>query len=693
MLYMDSFKAWRPAHAARPTISIREEPGRSAMVTVANFTLASDLPCDADTTVRIIFTTVIGDAVDTTDLYTGQYKFQTPLPPKLKAEPDMADAAVASGMPSSQPAARLTGKTDTALVGGRAKERKDDSKKRKKEEEPESSICAIATDNTCHWKTHSAEERRFLISKVIPLAVAPIDPNIDGPTQEEILRRVLSKVNDGKLAKTSGGQIDFQIQDCVLMRCTGPDKRSALRIDLKNFAHKAMPHAILYKLFRDPKFDVKDWQKMRRVSGCQMGYNGQQHGGWNHKNYCCCNPFHYTIEGEAPLPLPLPVHPSEDPARKKRRTDDAGDQLDQATASGDGAGGAAAGPGGADAGQKPLSGVASEQELSWLLKSVHPSALVGMDMFRQRPEARQILKRLTDKVAYGFLTKAVGRDLSFEKKKCVLVNCTHDSRSTIRMDISNFHSKCWPHALAYRMFRDPLFQMNSWKSLVSKGGCPYGYTGRYRNGGSRGWINDEFVCINPFHYEVEERRDRDPMKRKQAAAALALAEAKAAAAKSKLPALGLKHMVQGEEPSSRPPREAALERVPPKQALLEIATTSADPGIARMLECPVQSGMLARYFGEKNNLHFIRKGRIEMLLRDRNIILHLSAGSGFGSIGFSHPNVEYRVVEPVELCTFPPEAAVDLYGNHFEAYANLIAIVQATNTAIDRETSTSACVL
>lgn len=84
-----------------------------------------------------------------------------------------------------------------------------------------------------------------------------------------------------------------------------------------------------------------------------------------------------------------------------------------------------------------------------------------------------------------------------------MVPALRESRSTVRMDIVNLAPKCWPHALAYRLWRDQYFQLKEWQCLRKTSQCKYGYSGP-RSGGSGGWIDDNYICVNPFHYEVVE---------------------------------------------------------------------------------------------------------------------------------------------------------------------------------------------
>ena len=345
---------------------------------------------------------------------------------------------------------------------------------------------------------HSMDERSFLIRRVKKEAIHTMNANKAPPTAMDIVRRLIDRIWKGKFAVTNDdAQIGFQANNCTLVKCD-INSRSLIRLDIVNYVNKCMPHALAFKLWRDPTFELKDWKKLQRTSRCLFGHGGgskdctTDHTGtganrgnaWGHNQFVCINPFHYEnqdSDGIAPMPKGPIFDATLEPNVYDTRSSSSSSDSDMSSGE--------------------MAGVPMA-EFQWLLHSHRPAGLMGIDNARSRPDAADIITRILDKIKYGKLTKAKGKKIAFETHKCVLVNCHRESRSSVRMDIVNLASKCWPHALTYRLWRDPYFQMKEWQTLRAKQPlCVYGYAGP-KSGGSGGWIDDHYICINPFHYEI-----------------------------------------------------------------------------------------------------------------------------------------------------------------------------------------------
>lgn len=332
-------------------------------------------------------------------------------------------------------------------------------------------------------RTISSEELHFLISKIKTGAIEPMHRLKSPPVPHDVVRRLLDKIVSGSLTIVRNSTVSFVKDDCVLVAC--PKRlRSHVRFDIANFCAKVFPHALAYRLWCDPHFNMKDWQKLLRKPCCLFGYSGPKLGGWAHNHYVCANPFHYTL-GVQKMTADFMSY--------------AGDSIDTEAVAATAA--AASYPSDDDTVAKMpmVKGIALD-EFEWLIKQHRPGSLVGTEAKYARPDPSDVTRRLLDKIDLGSLTKRKGKQIQFEKK-CVLIKCRRESRSSCRMDVNNLQRKAWPHALTYRMWRDQHFQLTAWQSLHSESCCKYGYNGP-RHGGAGGWANDEYLCINPFHYHA-----------------------------------------------------------------------------------------------------------------------------------------------------------------------------------------------
>ena len=88
-----------------------------------------------------------------------------------------------------------------------------------------------------------------------------------------------------------------------------------------------------------------------------------------------------------------------------------------------------------------------------------------MDPQRAQPDHTDVVKRVLEKVKLGRMT-VVAADtgaISFQKQDCVLIPCTKETRSAVRIDVSNLTCKSWPQAMTFRMWRDASLDFQSWQ--------------------------------------------------------------------------------------------------------------------------------------------------------------------------------------------------------------------------------------
>ena len=310
--------------------------------------------------------------------------------------------------------------------------------------------------------------------------------------------RLINRTLRGKFCYKREGTMGFQESECVLVNCAH-ERRSAIRLGADQVVsrRKIMLHALAYTLWCDPNFNCDDWRSLRRKHNCMYGYcGGEGNSGWAHNKYCCVNPFHYQHDRKVPPNDSsgvgdLTLHKHEQfrlhlaPPNPEMFIQLNGDKV----------------PARDDSMLRLGNGNHSPDEFRWLCDAHQKFALVGTDDNRSAPDEADVIKRLVEKVHHGTFTRKLGDRISFEKDKCVLVMSPREARSSVRIDIVNFASKCWPQALTYRLFRDPYFQLKEWQNLRRIRCCKHGYAGP-KCGGSGGWPTENFICVNPFHYEV-----------------------------------------------------------------------------------------------------------------------------------------------------------------------------------------------
>ena len=361
----------------------------------------------------------------------------------------------------------------------------------------------------------TGHEVEFMIQMVKPGALQQLT-NDGGMTASgrDLVLRLVNRTLRGKFCYKRDGTMGFQSSECVLVNCAH-ERRSATRLDLPRSGRgKVMLHALAYTLWCDPNFNYEDWRSLKRGHHCMYGHSGGDgNSGWAHNKYSCVNPFHYQPGGTStPTASKRSISTTNDLTLHKHehfRLHQAppnpemfiqlnGDKTflkdDSKSSSGNGSHRMGHTIGCGNGSHEP-------DEFRWLCNAHQKFALVGIDDKRCAPDEVDVIKRLIEKVQHGTFTKKVGDKISFEREKCVLVVSPREARSSVRIDIVNFASKCWPQALTYRLFRDPYFQLKEWQNLRKIDCCNHGYAGP-KCGGSGGWPTENYICVNPYHYEV-----------------------------------------------------------------------------------------------------------------------------------------------------------------------------------------------
>ena len=686
-----SSSTWKKAHAQKAFI-VQEIPS----VTCLKFTVDPDMP-SATTRLRVTYQSTANP--NKVILKEQPYEFNgTTRGPSVGMKRSLEHGSTAS----------------VRVRGGRASLDEDYTTRHTKKKLGEPSATGQAAEGSGNdnanipYKTHSTDERHFLEKKVLPNAIKPIVATKHIPNPSEVVRRIVDRVDKGKFCTTQGGQITFQDHECVLVKGKG-ENRSGIRMDIVNYVSKCMPHALVFKLFRDPDFDPKDWQQLERVSGCFFGYGGAELGGWTHNTYMCCNPMHYRFRGkDVPEINNVPIRTK---AAKRARREKPTKYSSSGTSPSSGAITSSSSSEDIDPASRPNVGVGSDYEMAWLVRKHHPASLLGLDIFRKRPDAHDVIRRLTDKIAYGMMTKMTGRDVNFEKKKCLLVACTRENRSAVRMDIVNFTSKCWPHALAYKLWRDPLFQLKRWQTLVSTGDCKYGYAGKKCTTG-QGWVDPNFICVNPWHYHVAVEERSDSNKPREATKASTKKQAQGQTKdllqshSEELPfANVLPSLYDGSTGNALLKRLDGLEGVGSEANTTATAAPLEEELKAIVDEPALVNGVMSFHkagstlklkFAAPNAMHVVVSGKI-MFSRspteeaadapNRTITIgaNLAYGDVAGEMGGVRGTMVIAAVDDTVLVTFSQESCRTMFADHYDAYENLMEITQSTTLQVKRQ--------
>lgn len=214
----------------------------------------------------------------------------------------------------------------------------------------------------------TALQDRYFPSEVIWLSQAMHDAALESDKNSELLSSIITSVDRGKFSAVINGNCGFQSVDCVLSPFQRGEKQPHSRVlPGINAGNPSMLHAVTYKVWRDPNFELANWQSLRREPSCIFGYCGPEAGGWAHDRVFCVNPFHYinsAANHEAPVSKGTIFGSIKD-------HDLFSTGIDQ------------------DKPMRILGGHSSEV-FQWLCDSHRHGALLGIDAMRARPDPQEV---------------------------------------------------------------------------------------------------------------------------------------------------------------------------------------------------------------------------------------------------------------------------------------------------------------